>query len=531
MSRAPSTTWQEQFGLDRRRPPEFFSRGEGLPADTPQAHLVQRGFDDLSLDGVLCTTNTPLVYFRRVSHIDADSVAALYRSFWHHGGAPVLVIVSDDEVHVYSGLTLPQIDSSSSGLVAKLNRVTDDLQEFLLSVESGEFFHANRQFFNPEHRVDRALLSNLRESRKQLDDLSQRDTPASVLDSLICRLVFTAYLFDRGVIGEQYLRSAGIDKGDHLRDVLAIVPTGQAKTALYQLFERLAEDFNGDLFADNLNSESRWIVNRHIEVLAAFFHGTDVKTGQQSFWPYDFGTIPVETISAIYEHFLKDSDKQAGAFYTPRFLAEIVLDVALDDCGDLTSKTFLDPACGSGIFLVGVFNRIAQQWRHSNPRARHNTVARELMRLIQECLFGVDVNPTACRIAAFSLYLAYLDQLSPRDIQELQEKGRALPNLVSDESTPRNITCADFFDESANLPQFASVVVGNPPWGSIAGADTPAGIWQMKTIMQFQTSKLRPRLSGRRQTTWMRQEVCVSCSLPASCLITARRQSNSKKVG
>ncbi|GAB5441355.1 MAG: N-6 DNA methylase [Fuerstiella sp.] len=477
MSRAPSTTWQEQFGLDRRRPPEFFSGGEGLPADAPQAHLVQRGFDDLSLDGVLCTTNTPLVYFRRVSHIDADSVAALYRSFWHHGGAPVLVIVSDDEVHVYSGLTLPQIDSSSSGLVAKLNRVTDDLQEFLLSVESGEFFHANRQFFNPEHRVDRALLSNLRESRKQLNDLSQRDTPASVLDSLICRLVFTAYLFDRGVIGEQYLRSAGIDKGDHLRDVLAIVPTGQAKTALYQLFERLAEDFNGDLFADNLNSESRWIVNRHIEVLAAFFHGTDVKTGQQSFWPYDFGTIPVETISAIYEHFLKDSDKQAGAFYTPRFLAEIVLDVALDDCGDLTSKTFLDPACGSGIFLVGVFNRIAQQWRHSNPRARHNTVARELMRLIQECLFGVDVNPTACRIAAFSLYLAYLDQFSPRDIQELQEKGRALPNLVSDESTPRNITCADFFDESANLPQFASVVVGNPPWGSIAGDDTPAGVW------------------------------------------------------
>ncbi len=70
------------------------------------------------------------------------------------------------------------------------------------------------------------------------------------------------------------------------------------------------------------------------------------------------------------------------------------------------------------------------------------------MKLIQESLFGVDVNPTACRIAAFSLYLAYLDHLSPRDIQQLQQEGRALPRLVSDESQSRNITCADFFDDS-----------------------------------------------------------------------------------
>ena len=49
------------------------------------------------------------------------------------------------------------------------------------------------------------------------------------------------------------------------------------------------------------------------------------------------------------------------------------------------------------------------------------------MRLLRESLFGVDISLTACRITAFSLYLAYLDQLSPPDIQALQKKGGHCP--------------------------------------------------------------------------------------------------------
>src|SRR5207253_10026625 len=56
------------------------------------------------------------------------------------------------------------------------------------------------------------------------------------------------------------------------------------------------------------------------------------------------------------------SKKKTGAFYTPRFLAEMVLDVALEGMSSLLDKRFLDPACGSGIFLVGLFNRLAEEW-------------------------------------------------------------------------------------------------------------------------------------------------------------------------
>ncbi|TWT81339.1 putative type I restriction enzymeP M protein [Planctomycetes bacterium CA13] len=490
MSSSNTSTWIDQFGLQHRDAPEFFVDESSLAGDVPQAHLLHRGFDDLDLDGILCTGNSPLVYFRCLNISDAETEAKLYRDFWHHGGAPVLVVITNDSVHVYSGLTRPDTSENRAGLVETLDRVSDDLPALLLSIESGHYFHQNRKSFNPDQRVDRALLSNLNDTRQQLNDLSQRDIPDQVLDSLLCRLVFTAYLFDRGVIGGDYLASIDVPDCEHLRDVLGIHPTGQAKAALYKLFERLAVDFNGDLFADNLTVESRYIVNKHIEVLSAFFHGTSVKTGQQSFWPYDFGRIPIETVSAIYERFLTESDKQKGAFYTPRFLAEVVLDVALEKMPNLIGKTFFDPACGSGIFLVGLFNRLAQQWREVNPRARNNTIARELMSLIQESLFGVDVNPTACRIAAFSLYLAYLDQLSPRDIQQLQEKGRALPKLVTDSDTQRNITCIDFFKESSSIPTNASLVIGNPPWGDIAGPETLAGQWCSRNDVRLPNNQI-----------------------------------------
>ncbi|HZM89402.1 MAG TPA: N-6 DNA methylase, partial [Blastocatellia bacterium] len=321
----------------------------------------------------------------------------------------------------------------------------------------------------------------MRDTRDALDEITHRAIAPHILDALLCRLVFTCYLFDREVIGQNYLEALELKNVSHLRDVLNIQPVRDAKIALYQLFQQLGTDFNGDLFNDDLEAEARHITNKHIQTLNEFFHGTLVRSGQTSFWPYDFGAIPIETISAIYEHFLKATDHQAGTFYTPRFLAEIVLDTALEGFNNLIGKTFLDPACGSGIFLVGLFNRIAEEWKYANPNAPNERRATELMRLLQDSLFGVDVSPTACWITAFSLYLAYLDQLAPRDIQELQKKGQALPHLVSllPDSAPDsagNIRCVDFFAKAQDLP-VVNVVVGNPPWGSIAADDTPAGQW------------------------------------------------------
>ncbi|WP_237722857.1 HsdM family class I SAM-dependent methyltransferase [Singulisphaera acidiphila] len=370
-----------------------------------------------------------------------------------------------------------------------LDRVSEGLRSFVLAVESGEYFRRNAKHFDPEQRVDRNLLRNLRATRERLAKMKETDVPPHVLDSLLCRLVFTCYLFDRGAIDRDYLVSHGIAQAEHLRDVLGLTPRSMAKTVLYKLFSQLAEDFNGDLFSDDLAAESEQITDVHLNVVNSFFQATDIVSGQHSFsfWLYDFGIIPIETISQIYEHFLTAADaegkKKSGAFYTPRFLAEIVLDMALAGEASLLDKRFLDPSCGSGIFLVGLFNRLAESWTRANPDATYVRRANGLLKILRENLFGIDKNRTACRITAFSLYLAFLDHLSPPEIRKLQSAGKMLPRLVHAPHESRaedrggTIRCADFFTSEAALPRLVDVVVGNPPWISVTDLQSPPAVW------------------------------------------------------
>ncbi len=494
MSIQAAKDWRRAFGIHAWKPPAFFGSKSEIDAAgsrVPQAHALRRAFDRLALDGVLCLHNNPVVYFKEVATIDPDEVVTIHKQFWNQGLAPILVLIDDNDVHIYSGLTLPadrteNLDNDNR-LVQRLDRVTDEaaIRQLVLSIESGDFFRAHSKSFDPKQRVDRELLRNLQATRNALAAATKRKLSPSVLNALLCRVVFVCYLFDRNVIGSSYLKSIRIRGTTHLRDILKR-DKREAKSQLYTLFKRLGADFNGDLFSDDLDAESRQITNKHLEILERFLHGTDVVTCQGAFWPYDFEMIPIETISAIYEHFLKaenpEGKRKAGAFYTPRFLAEVTLDLALEGMGTLLDKRFLDPACGSGIFLVGVFNRIAEEWKRNNPNARYDRRARSLIAILRDNIAGVDVNPTACKIAAFSLYLALLDQLSPPDIQELQRKGTVLPRLVwCDEERNADdmhtIYCGDFSSARGPIPNEYDLVIGNPPWASIVGQATTPETW------------------------------------------------------
>lgn len=450
-----------------------------------QSHTLRTAFDLLELDGIFCSENTPLAYFKKVKRIDPEQIADIHRKFWNHGGAPILVVLSENEVHVYSAFVRPEAtispDKRIAALVEVLDRTSGALREFLPAVESGEYFRRNKPLFDPENRVDRQLLNNLDAARNKLAVVGS-ELEAKILDALLCRLVFACYLFDRKIVGADYLRSIGPKRSSHLRDILAISSRKEAKEKLYLLFRKLGRDFNGDLFSGDLEAESKLIRPAHIEPLDDFFHGTDVQTGQRAFWPYDFSAIPVEVISSIYERFLH-SAKHEGAYYTPRFLSELVLDMAFEGQKDLLEKRYLDPSCGSGVFLVSIFSRLAEEWKRSNPGSRNDKRARELRKILCSSVSGIDINPTACRITAFGLYLAYLDQLSPRDIRQLKDRGHRLPRLVrySDGVTKGkvegSIYCGDFFQGSSQYPINADLVVGNPPWGSFANDGTPAAEW------------------------------------------------------
>lgn len=487
--------WQEEFAGTGRDGFLAAVTDRDPLSGIPQAHVIRRAFDALHLDGVLHGKNAALAYFKEVAHIDNAEVAELHRKFWNLGGAPILVVISPTDVHIYSGLVRPVEHMTGAGripaFVTSIDQVSAGLAEFRLAVESGAFIRRHAPAFDPVHRVDKDLLRNLSATRERLlgptlpradPKHAHREKLASVLDALLCRLVFTSYLFDRGVIDAHYVEErAGLSGANRLVDILSAKPRTTARDNLFRLFGALADEFNGDLFGDDIQSEAHLVTEQHVELLEDFFRGTD-ENRQPSFWPYDFSAIPIETISAIYERFIGQRRKQ-GALYTPRFLAELVLDLALAPLPTLLNQRFLDPACGSGIFLVGLFNRIAQEWRQKNSTASNDEKARALRKILCQHLYGVDVSRTACRITAFSLYLAYLDQLSPRHIRRLQDAGHWLPKLLQQPEGPcgseveGNIRCSDFFSPEADYATDADLVIGNPPWAKTATRGSLAARW------------------------------------------------------
>ncbi len=142
----------------------------------------------------------------------------------------------------------------------------------------------------------------------------------------------------------------------------------------------------------------------------------------------------------------------------------------------------LDPACGSGIFLVLLFNRLAAQWCAANPDEDFRSPAAayaakdKAFRAILANLRGVDKNLTACRIACFSIYLAFLDQFKPSDVRAYiqQSDTGKLPNLLRfEEGRVRKLgipviwegnffALAEMWEK--NQAERFDFVIGNPPW-------------------------------------------------------------------
>ena len=317
--------------------------------------------------------------------------------------------------------------------------------------------------------VDGVLLGNLKESDSRLRSLGLQPGASQ---ALLMQAMFIAYLEDRGVINGRYIQDATSSK---LSTFATILQASKA-TAFYALFRSLNRDFNGDLFVKpcSFGESGPRLKREHLPVLADFRGGL-VEMGQHAdqtrlFWAYNFKFIPVELISAVYDQFLGTADRvPKGQFHTPMHLATSVVSQLWDEPRFLAKRTkthgtFLDPACGSGIFLVCIFKRLCEQWRHSKDTRKIQW--RRLIAFINQ-LTGLDIDASAGRVAIFSLYIALLEEVNPPDIRKLMADGKLLPELWGE-----RLRQADFFDEDESAEY--DVVVGNPPWRS---GDQAAAEW------------------------------------------------------
>ncbi len=131
-----------------------------------------------------------------------------------------------------------------------------------------------------------------------------------------------------------------------------------------------------------------------------------------------------------------------------------------------TGMKILDPACGSGIFLVLIYKRLIEKKINSLKRElRFN----ELKEILEQSIYGVEKETGACFVAEFSLILTMLHYLDPRDLESLNFRFPALHNF--------RIFNADFFNINAKKAetnfwkkglQF-DWIAGNPPWINLKG--------------------------------------------------------------
>lgn len=488
-----------------------FADCEKQPAVYAHLHQLRRAFAEekdggLGIRAVLCVDKRPAAYFKKARAFDAKREREWHRQVWNQGTAAMLIVEDRNAVRVYSVLMQPTDapinPNRDCRLVEQLQRAAFVLEQekFFRSIASGQYYQkpAHQSKFLSGRPIDEYLLDNLSHARDKLCDQKQTDyLTRDDAHAFLGRAIFTCYLLERGIIGPHHLQAANVPKTKTLRCLLEKESNNTSRIpTLYRLFRQLQIDFNGSLFGSELPGEQAKIRAWHIEVLLDFLRGSDVKAGQQVFPQldlYDFRFIPIELISGIYEHFLagepkddeaededeeggsKSNRREAGAYYTPPRLAELVVDIAVGDWPTLLGKRFLDPACGSGIFLVILFHRMAEEWRWRNPNANNIDRALKLRQFLIANFSGVDIDHTACMVACFSLYLAFMDQLEPRDIAAVNQElarlnaGKVLPPLISQDGNgnapvPPVIRQADFFSADSAPASVFDLIIGNPPW-------------------------------------------------------------------
>lgn len=459
--------------------------------DEVQSHrfALSQARDQMDVIGAFCwlsgqgsySVSAPLVYVARACN--KDHAQSIHRKVWSQGLTPFLIIVTSDEILICQGFQFVS-EQWSDSVYSILWSDFSDLNHQSVGVEGalGNLCATKLRssLFWREHaidvsgRVDQQLLIGLSAlSYKLINDLNGERLPHNAANGLIGKLLYLYFLSDRGVINQGWLNERG-----HENIVLDVPGDCWEASSFWALLDDLDSIFNGSIFP--LASEERAKISaEHIGLAKSVLkHGAKLYVDgslQLSLIDIDLSVLRVETLSAVYEQFLENvkcgERRQQGAYYTPPFLVDLVLDRVECELPLEDGITVLDPSAGSGVFLVGAYRRILEKARARDSAKLSLERVREL--LVRN-IFGVERNQDACNVTAFSLYLTMLDYVSPRDLSFVaagRDPKKLFPSLLGS-----NLFASDFFNEDLKVAIPAvRCVIGNPPWQTLGKLDSPMG--------------------------------------------------------
>jgi type I restriction-modification system DNA methylase subunit/predicted type IV restriction endonuclease len=300
--------------------------------------------------------------------------------------------------------------------------------------------------------------------------LSQRELNFAVQQT-IDRIVFLRIGEDRGM--EPYGALMALKNGENVY------------RRLFQLFDKADEKYNSGLFhfrrekdrddCDTL-TPSLAIDDKPLKDIFSNLYYPES--------PYEFSVLPADILGQIYERFLgkvirltaghqakieekPEVRKAGGVYYTPGYIVEYIVKNTVGKLvegkkpgprGGVSHIRILDPACGSGSFLIGAYQFLLdwhrdayisdgpENWAkgkapclYQSPRGEWRLTAAERKRILLNNIYGVDIDHQAVEVTKLSLLLKVLEgedeESIGRQMSLFQE--RALPDLS------RNIQCGN----------------------------------------------------------------------------------------
>lgn len=393
--------------------------------------------------------------------LDERALAELHLQVWLHGVAPLLYVAWPTRVDVLACARGPDFWEAeanecrfkrSASIQAAADIDAELKKRFsAFRLADGTFWDdpRNSSLANHDKAAHQSLIQAVVETDKDLEG-----DRSPVLRRLLLLTVLIKYLEDRRVFPDGWF--GRFHKG--ARNFFDVLRTEEPAKA-QRLLDFLERKFNGDVFRLPVNGRHR-LTSAALRRFAELVEARTLKQQRYLWRQFSFEHLPVEIISHLYQRFVKGGH---GTVYTPPFLAALLLDHAMPYQRLSGKERVLDPACGSGVFLVGAFRRLINVWR-SRHRWRHPDVE-TLKGILRRSIFGVELESDAVDLAAFSLALAVCDALEPDDIRS---------DLRLDPLRDSNLVEADFFqlvlDRNAGsrtiLDEGFDVVLGNPPFES-----------------------------------------------------------------
>ena len=178
----------------------------------------------------------------------------------------------------------------------------------------------------------------------------------------------------------------------------------------------------------------------------------------------------------------KTHRKEQGIYYTPSYIVDYIVKNTVGEFikthtpEEIKKVRILDPACGSGSFLIRAYKKLENYWKQNSDFAQLTLDSEEFyskkVDILKNNIFGVDLDPKAVEIAQLNLLL----QISERKqrLPILQNNIKVGNSLIDDPSvSDKAFKWEEEFPEIMNKGGF-DIVIGNPPYVRIQNLEDEA---------------------------------------------------------